>query len=305
METREPMVSAEWLHSNLANSDIKVLDASWYMPQEKRNPLEEYQVAHIPGAVFFDIDQISDPTTDLPHMLPLEEAFAAAVSVLGIQNTDNIIIYDGKGLFSAPRVWWMFRILGHNKVWVLDGGLPHWLKAGYEVEATTPENVTLRATAVSKAIKSIYHGQYVGPATFKTNFRPQMIWGIEQVKQNMTDKTHQLLDARSKGRFDGVAPEPREGMKSGHIPGSKCVPFTEMVDSSSLLLPEDELRKKFSQAGVSLEDPIVASCGSGMTACILCVGLHRLGKLDVPVYDGSWTEWATQSCNPIVTLATD
>ncbi|XP_042457576.1 thiosulfate/3-mercaptopyruvate sulfurtransferase 1, mitochondrial-like isoform X2 [Zingiber officinale] len=285
METREPIVSAEWLHSNLANSDIKVLDASWYMPQEKRNPLEEYQVAHIPGAVFFDIDQISDPTTDLPHMLPLEEAFAAAVSVLGIQNTDSVIIYDGKGLFSAPRVWWTFRIFGHNKVWVLNGGLPHWLKAGYEVEATTPENVTLRATAVRKAIKSIYHGQYV--------------------KQNMTDKTHQLLDARSKGRFDGVAPEPREGIKSGHIPESKCVPFTEMVDSSSLLLPEDELHKKFSQAGVSLDNPIVASCGSGMTACILCVGLHRLGKLDVPVYDGSWTEWATQPGNPIHTLATD
>ncbi|KAG6528641.1 hypothetical protein ZIOFF_010825 [Zingiber officinale] len=199
---------------------LVVLDASWYMPQEKRNPLEEYQ---------------------LPHMLPLEEAFAAAVSVLGIQNTDSVIIYDGKGLFSAPRVWWTFRIFGHNKVWVLNGGLPHWLKAGYEVEATTPENVTLRATAVRKAIKSIYHGQYV--------------------KQNMTDKTHQLLDARSKGRFDGVAPEPREGIKSGHIPESKCVPFTE--------------------------------------------GLHRLGKLDVPVYDGSWTEWATQPGNPIHTLATD
>ncbi|WOL03380.1 thiosulfate/3-mercaptopyruvate sulfurtransferase 1, mitochondrial [Canna indica] len=303
MENHEPLVSAEWLHANLRNPDIKVLDASWYMPLEHRNALEEYQVAHIPGAIFFDIDRISDPTSNLPHMLPSEEAFAAAISAIGIQNEDDVIVYDGKGLFSAARVWWMFRVFGHNKVWVLDGGLPQWYRSGYEVESTTPQHANLTLTAVSEAIENAYRGQLVAPATFKTKFRPQLVWSLDQIKQNMKDQTHQHIDARSKPRFDGVAPEPRQGIKSGHIPGSKCVPFTEMLDGSQMFLTEDELRKRILQESTSLDRPIVASCGTGVTACILVLGLHRIGKPDVPVYDGSWTEWATLPDTTIVTAA--
>ncbi|KAJ8493314.1 hypothetical protein OPV22_015035 [Ensete ventricosum] len=305
MESHEPVVSAVWLHANLKNPDIKVLDASWYMPQEQRNAFQEYQVAHIPGAIFFDIDQISDPTSNLPHMLPSDEAFAASVSALDIQNKDAVIVYDGKGQFSAARVWWMFRVFGHNKVWVLDGGLPQWCKSGYEVESTLSQVAISRATSVGEAIKNIYRGQLVGPASFKTKFQPHLVWTLDQIKQNMSDQTHQHIDARSKSRFDGVAPEPREGIKSGHMHGSKCVPFTEMLDGSQMLLPEDELREKFVQEGISLDRPIIVSCGTGVTACIVNMGLHRIGKPDVPVYDGSWTEWATQPDATIITLAAD
>ncbi|KAJ6832900.1 thiosulfate/3-mercaptopyruvate sulfurtransferase 2-like [Iris pallida] len=166
----EPVVSCDWLHSNLREPEVKVLDASWYMPDEQRNPLQEYQVAHIPGALFFDVDGISDRTSNLPHMLPSEEGFAAAVSALGIRNKDGVIVYDGKGIFSAARVWWMFRVFGHNKVWVLDGGLPQWRTSGYEVESSASSDAILKASAASEAIEKVYHGQVVGPATLMLNF---------------------------------------------------------------------------------------------------------------------------------------
>ncbi|RRT73554.1 hypothetical protein B296_00029652 [Ensete ventricosum] len=169
-------------------------------------------------------------------MLPSDEAFAASVSALDIQNKDAVIVYDGKGQFSAARVWWMFRVFGHNKVWVLDGGLPQWCKSGYEVESTLSQVAISRATSVGEAIKNIYRGQLVGPASFKTKFQPHLVWTLDQIKQNMSDQTHQHIDARSKSRFDGVAPEPREGIKSGHMHGSKCVPFTEVKKSLPNLL---------------------------------------------------------------------
>ncbi|KAF8691153.1 hypothetical protein HU200_040265 [Digitaria exilis] len=275
MAQDDPVVSAQWLHQHLGAPDVKVLDASWYMPVENRNPWEEYQVAHIPGAVFFDIDGIVDRTTDLPHMLPSEEAFAAAVSALDIKNQDKVIVYDGKGFFSAPRVWWMFRVFGHNKVWVLDGGLPQWRAAGFDLGSASSDDAVLKSKAANKAVERVYNR--------------------ELVAHNIAAKSYQQVDARSKGRFDGVAPEPREGVRSGHIPGSKCIPFPEMFDGAPRLLSADELRQKFQQAGISLDQPIVVSCGSGVTACILALGLYRIGKHDVPVYDGSWTEWEAQS----------
>ncbi|KAJ4874429.1 Thiosulfate/3-mercaptopyruvate sulfurtransferase 1 [Raphanus sativus] len=297
--TNEPVVSVDWLHSNLREPDLKVLDATWYMPEEQRNAIQEYQVAHVPGALFFDLDGISDRSTSLPHMLPSEEAFAAGCSALGIENKNGLVVYDAKGIYSAARVWWMFRAFGHNKVWVLDGGLPRWRASGYDVESSASGDAILKASAASEAIEKIYQGQTVSPITFKTKFQPHLVWSLDQVKKNMEDQTHQHIDARSKARFDGTAPEPRKGIRSGHIPGSKCVSFPQLLDSSQTLLPAEELKKRFEQEDISLDKPIMASCGTGVTACILAMGLHRLGKTDVPVYDGSWTEWATEPDLPM------
>lgn len=300
LSTNEPVVSVDWLHANLREPDVKVLDASWYMPDEQRNPLQEYQVAHIPGALFFDIDGISDQTSNLPHMLPSEEAFAAAVSALGIENTDDLVVYDGKGIFSAARVWWMFRVFGHERVWVLDGGLPRWRVLGLDVESSASGDAILKASAASEAIEKVYKGYRVGPITFQTKFQPHLVWAMEQVHKNIDEQRYQHVDARSKARFDGVAPEPRKGIRSGHIPGSKCLPFPQVLDDSQMLLPADELKKRLDQEGISLEDPIMLSCGTGVTACIVALGLHRLGKSDVPIYDGSWTEWVTIHDTPEV-----
>ncbi|RWR85770.1 Rhodanese-like domain-containing protein [Cinnamomum micranthum f. kanehirae] len=301
MSSNEPVVSVDWLHANLREPDVKVLDASWYMPDEKRNPLQEYQVAHIPGALFFDVDGISDRATNLPHMLPSEEGFAAAVSALGIENKDGVIVYDGKGIFSAARVWWMFRVFGHDKVWVLDGGLPRWRASGYDVESSASGDSILKASAASEAIEKVYKGQSVGSTTFHAKMQSHLIWTLEQVKQNLEDKTYQLIDARSKARFDGLAPEPRKGIRSGHVPGSKCIPFVQMLDSSQTLLPADQLKKRLEQEDITLDRLVVTSCGTGVTACILALGLHRLGKTDVAVYDGSWTEWGAHSETPVDT----
>ncbi|XP_019443713.1 PREDICTED: thiosulfate/3-mercaptopyruvate sulfurtransferase 1, mitochondrial-like [Lupinus angustifolius] len=300
--TNEPVVSVDWLYDNLKDPDMKVLDASWYMPDEQRNPIQEYQVAHIPGALFFDVDGISDQTTKLPHMLPSGEAFAAAVSALGIQNKDDLVVYDGKGIFSAARVWWMFRVFGHDRVWVLDGGLPRWRASGYDVESSASSDAILKASAATEAIEKTYQGLSVGPITFQTKFQPHLVWNLDQVKRNIEEKSHQHIDARSKPRFDGAAPEPRKGIRSGHVPGSKCIPFGQLLDNGShTLLPEDELKKRFDQEGISSESPVVTSCGTGVTACVLALGLHRLGKSDVAVYDGSWTEWGAQSDTEVET----
>ncbi|KAG0476351.1 hypothetical protein HPP92_013192 [Vanilla planifolia] len=297
----QPVVSADWLHANLREPEVKVLDASWYMPDEKRNPFQEYQVAHIPGALFFDVDGISDRKSNLPHMLPSEEAFAAAISALGIDNKDGVVVYDGKGIFSAARAWWMFRVFGHDKVWVLDGGLPQWRASGFDVESSASGDAVLKSSAAIEAIEKIYQRQSVGPLTYAAKLRPHLIWSIEQVRQNIDGQTHQHIDARSKARFDGVAPEPRKGIRSGHVPGSKCIPFGQLLDGSQMLLPKEDLIKRFQHEGISLDRPIVTSCGTGITACILALGLHRLGKTDVAIYDGSWTEWGSELDTPITT----
>ncbi|CAN4103803.1 unnamed protein product [Withania somnifera] len=278
VSSNEPVVSVDWLHANLKQPDLKVLDASWYMPNEQRNPLQEYQVAHIPGALFFDVDGISDRTTNLPHMLPSEEAFAAAVSALGIENKDGVVVYDGKGIFSAARVWWMFRVFGHDRVWVLDGGLPRWRASGYDVESSASGDAILKASAASEAIEKVYQRRAVAPITFQTKFQPHLVWNLDQVWKNIEERTYQHIDARSKPRFDGVAPEPRKGIRSGHVPGSKCIPFAQMLDGSLTLLSKEVLKKN-----------------------LIKKGLHRLGKTDVPVYDGSWTEWGGHPDVPVST----
>ncbi|XP_020868961.1 thiosulfate/3-mercaptopyruvate sulfurtransferase 2 isoform X3 [Arabidopsis lyrata subsp. lyrata] len=194
----------------------------------------------------------------------------------------------------------MFRIFGHDKVWVLDGGLPKWRASGYDVESIASSDAILKASAATEAIEKINQGQTISPITFQTKFRSHLVLALDQVKKNIEDKTYQHIDARSKARFDGIAPEPWKGITSGHIPGSKCVPFSQMFDSSQTLLPAEELKKRFEQEDISLDSPIVASCGTGVTACILALGLYRLGKTDVAIYDGSWTEWATVPNLPIV-----
>ncbi|XP_057765263.1 thiosulfate/3-mercaptopyruvate sulfurtransferase 1, mitochondrial-like isoform X2 [Salvia miltiorrhiza] len=277
LSTSEPVVSVNWLHANLREPDLKVLDASWYMPDERRNPVQEYQ---------------------LPHMLPSKEAFAAAVSALGIENKDYIVVYDGKGIFSAARVWWMFRVFGHEKIWVLDGGLPRWRALGFDVESSVSNDAILKASAASEAIEEVYKGHRVELITFQTKFQPHLVWMMEQVRKNIDEQTYQHVDARSKARFDGVAPEPRKGIRSGHIPGSKCLPFPQVLDDSQMLLSADELKKILDQEGISVDRPVMVSCGTGVTACIVALGLHRLGKTDVPVYDGSWTEWVTIQDTP-------
>ncbi|CAM6094521.1 unnamed protein product [Calypogeia fissa] len=299
-EEKVPVVSADWLHQHLNDPNLKVLDASWYMPFDKRNPLQEYKESHIPGALFFDIDAIGDITSEMPHMLPSEEAFSAAASALGLRNDDNIVVYDGKGIFSAARVWWMFRAFGHDKVWVLDGGLPQWLQQKYPVESASSTALG-KVGASTEAIKKIYGGEKVDSGVFKAHLQQNLVLSLDEVMENITEKKYLLVDARSKARFDGSAPEPRQGVRGGHVPGSTCVPFTEVLTSTGALLPAEELVEKFQSSGVSLESPIAVSCGTGVTACILALALHRLGKADIPVYDGSWTEWGLTPHVPVET----
>eukprot|EP00897_Mesotaenium_endlicherianum_P006268 jgi/Mesen1/566/ME000107S10805 len=323
-----PVVSPDWLKENL--NDVKVLDASWYMPAEKRDTFSEYQAARIPGAIFFDLNRLSDPTSDLPHMLPTEQAFAAAASALGLASGDSLVVYDSKGLFSAARVWWTFRVFGHDKVWVLEGGLPAWQGRGYPLETRPSEEGQQKTLAAVESVAAAYRtppAQGEGPATggsFQAKLQPHLIKALPQVLENVEAEGFQLIDARPKprlvnpplrqggtdlltlhgqGRFDGVQSEPRAGVRGGHVPGSQSIPFPQVLKPDGSLKPEDELRQVFASAGVKEGRPIVASCGTGVTACILALALHKIGKPDVAVYDGSWTEWGLSSETPVESSA--
>lgn len=257
----------------LGTEGLVILNGSWHMPAEKRQPQQEHVQQHIPGAVFFDIDAISDASSPYPHMLPDAERFAAAVSALGISNSSQIVVYDSTGLFSAARVWWMFRAFGHETVRVLDGGLPKWLAEGKPVE----------------------HGeQQPAYGQFRAVFRPERVRTIEQMQRNLDTHAEQVVDARAAGRFNGSEPEPRPGLRSGHIPGSFNVPFRECtLPPYHTLKSPRELRAVFEAHGLDLSRPLTASCGSGVTACVLALALFELGVTEVPVYDGAWAEWGT------------
>lgn len=274
-----PLVSTDWLAARMAQGNVRLLDASWYMPAQNRDAKTEFAAAHIPGAAFFDIDGIADTASPLPHMLPTPLAFADAVGKLGIGTGDTVVIYDGAGVFSAPRVWWTFRVFGHDNVAVLDGGLPKWRREGRPTESGPMKCRTVPFTA---------------------SFRPELVRDFAAVSDNIVSKAAQVLDARSEGRFRGIEPEPRPGLKGGHIPGSRCLPFQTLIEpESGTMKPPHELEKVFVAAGISPNSPVIASCGSGLTAAILAYGLFLIGHIDAAVYDGSWSEWGGRADAPV------
>jgi thiosulfate/3-mercaptopyruvate sulfurtransferase len=271
IEQLPPLVSTDWLAQQLGRSDLKILDASWYMPAQNRDAQAEYAAAHIPGAMFFDIDRIADTDSALPHMLPAAADFGAAVGALGIGNEDDIVIYDGAGIFAAPRVWWTFRVFGHSRVAVLDGGLPKWTREGRPLEAGSPTPA---------------------PKNFRASPRPKLVRDAAAMRENIASQKEIVLDARSAGRFNGSEPEPRPGLKGGHIPHSRNLPFQALIDAASgTMKPAEELRALFAGAGVTAKQRVTASCGSGLTAAILAFGLYLTGRDDAAIYDGSWSEW--------------
>ncbi|MGD1877616.1 MAG: 3-mercaptopyruvate sulfurtransferase [Kiloniellaceae bacterium] len=276
---KDALVSTEWLADNLDAPDLRVVDASYYLPGEGLDPRQEFEAQHIPGAVFFDIAAIKDPASDLPHMLPPPHIFSSKVRKLGLGDGLRLVIYDQRGSWSAPRVWWTFRYFGHEEVAVLDGGLPKWLDEGRPVED-------------GEAHTDARH--------FTPRVNSFLLRDRGQILDNLSAKSEQVLDARGAGRFEGRDPEPREGMRSGHIPGSRNLPFVELMDpASQTMLDKTDLKARFTGAGIDLHKPVITTCGSGVTAAVLALGLHRLGHRDVSVYDGSWSEWGLPGDTPV------
>jgi len=274
------LVSTQWLAAHLKDPDLRVLDASWYLPGSKRDPFAEYQRAHIPGARFFDLDDVSDHRSDLPHMVPPVEKFMSRMRAMGVGDGHQIVVYDGSGLFSAPRVWWLFKLMGQMDIAVLDGGFPKWQAEGYPVEDLPP----------------ILRDRHM-----MVRRQNHMVKDVTQVSAASKLGESEIVDARSPGRFYGTDPEPRPGLRAGHIPGSKNVFYKDLLKADGTMKSPDEMRQVFVEAGVDLDKPVITSCGSGVTAAILSLGLTRMGKTDHSLYDGSWTEWGMFPTLPIAT----
>lgn len=279
MSSNHSLVSTVWLSDNLGDPNLRILDASWHLPNSGRNASEEFNNAHIPGALFFDIDEIADLDNPLPHMMPSNEKMSSRVRAMGIKGTDHIVIYDDSMFSSAARAWFMFRNFGHKHVSILDGGLSKWRSEGRPLE---------------NIIQSFENSHY---SAHKDDSR---IRNREQVLKNIESQSEQLVDARAKGRFEGTAPEPRPDSRSGHIPGSFNVPFTDLLNENGTYKDKNSLRETFEDSGVDLSKPVITSCGSGVTACVLLFALDQIGHKNNALYDGSWTEWGTRSDTPIV-----
>ncbi|PQV55690.1 thiosulfate/3-mercaptopyruvate sulfurtransferase [Defluviimonas denitrificans] len=264
------LVSTGWLEAHLKDPDLRILDASWYMPDSGRDPKAEYEATHIPGARFFDIDEISDLRSSLPHMAPPVEKFISRMRAMGVGDGHQVVVYDGAGLFSAARVWWLFRLMGKTDIAVLDGGLPKWLAEGRAVEDMAP---ILRDRHITVSRQA------------------HMVRDVTQVAAASKLGDHTIIDARGPGRFAGTEAEPRPGLRGGHIPGSVNVHYARLLTPDGTMKSPDELRAVFAEAGADLSKPAITSCGSGVTAAIVNLALERLGKRDHALYDGSWSEW--------------
>ena len=274
------LVSTGWLADHLKDPDLRVLDGTCFLPTEDRDGRAEYDAAHIPGARFFDIDDISDHRSDLPHMVPPVEKFMSRLRAMGVGDGHQVVVYDAQGLFSAARVWWLFRLMGQDNIAVLDGGLPKWQAEGRPIE-DMPPIVRDRHMTVRR--------------------QNQMVKDVTQVSAASKLGDYEILDARSPGRFRGEEPEPREGLRSGHIPGAKNVYYRDLLNQDSTMKSPDDLRAVFERAGVDMGKPVITSCGSGVTAAIINLALERVGKTDHALYDGSWTEWGAFPTVPVAT----
>ncbi|TCP58689.1 thiosulfate/3-mercaptopyruvate sulfurtransferase [Rhodovulum bhavnagarense] len=274
------LVSTEWLADHLKDPDLRILDGSWYLPTDPRDPRAEYDQAHIPGARFFDIDEISDQRSDLPHMAPPVEKFIARMRAMGVGDGHQVVVYDGMGLFSAPRIWWTFRLMGKTDIAVLDGGLPKWLAEGRPVEDLPPLVRDRHMTVQRQA---------------------HLIKDVTQVAAASKLGDYEIIDARAPGRFEGREPEPRPNLRSGHIPNSRNVHFATLLNADGTMKSPDDLRAVFAAAGVDLGKPAIASCGSGVNSALVCLALELIGHRNHAVYDGSWTEWGMYNDLPVAT----
>lgn len=278
-QTSPFVVSADWLMERLGKPGLSIIDGSWYLPTQNRDARAEYQAAHIPGAVFFDQDAVVSPDSPLPHTLPSPGLFAQFASSMGVDEKDTIVVYDGPGFFSAPRVWWMFRLMGAKDVYVLDGGFDRWKAEGRPVTAETTK---------------------IASCFFEVDCDPSRVVSFEEMRRIVDGKTAQIADARPAGRFAGTDPEPRPGVRGGHMPGARNVPATSLSRDGSLL-PLPELRAALEAAGLDLTKPVVTSCGSGVTAAVVSLALESVGHAEHRLYDGSWSEWGGRSDTPVVT----
>ena len=277
----ETLVSTDWLAGRLGTPGLVVFDATMFLPTDGRDAVAEFLAAHIPGARRFDIDAIADPDTTLPHMVPTPGRFAKLIGALGVSNDSFVVFYDQKGLFSAARGWWLMGLFGHDRTAVLDGGLPKWVAEGKPVESGEAQPAT--------------------PASFRPDFRASRLRGIGDMLANLATSRELVVDARGAGRFTAQIPEPRAGMRSGHIPGAANLPFTELLAPDQTLLPSIVLRDRLAQAGVDGSRPVVTSCGSGVSACILTLAMVQAGLPPGAVYDGSWSEWGGRADTPLET----